>query len=213
MEPNEKLLLQNKAWSEEKVEQDKDFFSRLAHQQAPKFLWIGCSDSRVPANEITGTDPGEMFVHRNIANMVVHNDLNMLSVLQYAVDVLKVDHIIVCGHYGCGGVKAALTKSNFGLINKWLQNIKEVYHANKNEVDSISDPEERTNLMVERNVMTQCHELVKTSIIQKAWHQRNMPKIHGWVYGLNNGLLKELLTIEANPDNVPEAFRYNESEL
>jgi carbonic anhydrase len=213
MEPNEKLLLQNKAWSEEKVEQDKDFFNRLAHQQAPKFLWIGCSDSRVPANEITGTDPGEMFVHRNIANMVVHNDLNMLSVLQYAVDVLKVDHIIVCGHYGCGGVKAALTKSNFGLINKWLQNIKEVYHANKNEVDSISDPEERTNLMVERNVMIQCHELVKTSIIQKAWHQRNMPKIHGWVYGLNNGLLKELLTIEANPDNVPEAFRYNESEL
>jgi len=134
MNPYEKLLLQNKAWSEEKLQMDKDFFNRLAHQQKPKFLWIGCSDSRVPANEITGTDPGEVFVHRNIANMVVHTDLNLLSVLQYAVEVLEVDHIIVCGHYGCGGIEAALGNKSFGLINKWLRNIKEVYKIYQAEI-------------------------------------------------------------------------------
>ena len=165
MNPYEKLLLQNKAWSEEKIQQDKDFFNRLSHQQKPKFLWIGCSDSRVPANEITGTDPGEVFVHRNIANMVVHTDLNLLSVLQYAVEVLEVDHIIVCGHYGCGGVEAALGNKSFGLINKWLRNIKEVYKMYQAEIDGIPNHTDRVNRLVELNVLEQCQDLIKTSIL------------------------------------------------
>lgn len=213
MNPYEKLLLQNKAWSEEKIELDKDYFNRLAHQQKPKFLWIGCSDSRVPANEITGTDPGEVFVHRNIANMVVHTDLNLLSVLQYAVEVLKVEHIIVCGHYGCGGIEAAISKKDFGLINKWLRNIKEVYKMYQKEVDSIENHTDKVNKLVEFNVIEQCQDLIKTSIIQKAWKHRNGPEIHGWVYGLNNGLVKELVNIEANLDNVNPIFRYSEDQL
>lgn len=213
MNPYEKLLLQNKAWSEEKIELDKDYFNRLAHQQKPKFLWIGCSDSRVPANEITGTDPGEVFVHRNIANMVVHTDLNLLSVLQYAVDVLKVEHIIVCGHYGCGGIEAAISKKDFGLINKWLRNIKEVYKMYQKEVDAIENHTDKVNKLVEFNVIEQCQDLIKTSIIQKAWKSRKAPEIHGWVYGLNNGLVTELVNIEANLDNVHPIFRYTEDEL
>lgn len=213
MNPYEKLLLQNKAWSEEKTELDKDYFNRLAHQQRPKFLWIGCSDSRVPANEITGTDPGEVFVHRNIANMVVHTDLNLLSVLQYAVDVLKVEHIIVCGHYGCGGIEAAISKKDFGLINKWLRNIKEVYKMYQKEVDAIENHTDKVNKLVEFNVIEQCQDLIKTSIIQKAWKHRKAPEIHGWVYGLNNGLVTELVNIEANLDNVHPIFRYTEDEL
>jgi len=213
MNPYEKLLLQNKAWSEEKNETDDSFFQRLAQQQKPKFLWIGCSDSRVPANEITGTDPGEIFVHRNIANMVVHTDLNMLSVLQYAVEVLKVDHIIVCGHYGCGGVAAALTNNNLGLINKWLRNIKEVYKMYKNEIDEIEDPIEKSNKLVEYNVVEQCQDLIKTSIIQKSWNQRQAPHIYGWVYGLNNGLVTELVKIEPDFDNINPIFRYDQDQL
>lgn len=213
MNPYEKLLLQNKAWSEEKIELDKDYFNRLAHQQKPKFLWIGCSDSRVPANEITGTDPGEVFVHRNIANMVVHTDLNLLSVLQYAVDVLKVEHIIVCGHYGCGGIEAAISKKDFGLINKWLRNIKEVYKMYQKEVDAIENHTDKVNKLVEFNVIEQCQDLIKTSIIQKAWKSRKAPEIHGWVYGLNNGLVTELVNIEPNLDNVHPIFRYIEDEL
>jgi carbonic anhydrase len=213
MNPYEKLLLQNKAWSEEKIKSDKDFFDRLAHQQKPKFLWIGCSDSRVPANEITGTDPGEVFVHRNIANMVVHTDLNLLSVLQYAVDVLKVEHIIVCGHYGCGGIEAALGNKHFGLINKWLRNIKEVYKMYQNEVDAIEDHTARVNRLVELNVMEQCQDLMKTSIVQKAWHLRKAPHIYGWVYGLNNGLVKELIKIEPDLNNVNPIFRLDPEQL
>lgn len=213
MNPYEKLLLQNKAWSEEINESDGTFFQRLAHQQTPKFLWIGCSDSRVPANEITGTDPGEIFVHRNIANMVVHTDLNMLSVLQYAVEVLKVDHIIVCGHYGCGGVAAALSNNNFGLINKWLRNIKEVYKMYKPDIDAISDPIEKANKLVEYNVIEQCQDLIKTSIIQKSWNQRNAPHIYGWVYGLNNGLVSELVKIEPDFENINPIFRYDKDQL
>lgn len=213
MNPYEKLLLQNKAWSEEKTELDKDYFNRIAHQQRPKFLWIGCSDSRVPANEITGTDPGEVFVHRNIANMVVHTDLNLLSVLQYAVDVLKVEHIIVCGHYGCGGIEAAISKKDFGLINKWLRNIKEVYKMYQKEVDAIENHTDKVNKLVEFNVIEQCQDLIKTSIIQKAWKSRKAPEIHGWVYGLNNGLVTELVNIEPNLDNVHPIFRYIEDEL
>jgi len=213
MNPYEKLLLQNKAWSAEKLEVDKDFFNRLAHKQKPKFLWIGCSDSRVPANEITGTDPGEVFVHRNIANMVVHTDLNLLSVLQYAVEVLKVEHIIVCGHYGCGGIEAALGNKSFGLINKWLRNIKEVYKNYQAEIDSIEDHQSRVNRLVELNVMEQCQDLIKTSIVQKSWFERKSPEIHGWVYGLDNGLVKELTTIKPDFENIHPAFRYTEHQF
>ena len=213
MNPYERLLLQNKAWSEEKLDVDKEFFNRLVHQQKPKFLWIGCSDSRVPANEITGTDPGEIFVHRNIANLVVHTDLNMLSVLQYAVEVLKVDHIIVCGHYGCGGVEAALGNKSFGLINKWLRNIKEVYKNYQKEVDSMEDHKTRVNKLVELNVLEQCQDLIKTSIIQKSWYDRKSPEIHGWVYGLENGLVKELTTIKPDFENINPVFRYSEHQF
>lgn len=213
MKPYEKLLLQNKAWSEERISADKDFFNRLATQQKPKFLWIGCSDSRVPANEVTGTDPGEIFVHRNIANMVVHTDLNMLSVLQYAVEVLEVEHVIVCGHYGCGGVQAAMKNDNLGLINKWLRNIKEVYKNHKDEVDSITDVKARVDRLVEINVVEQCQDLIKTSIIQKAWKKRKSPVIHGWVYGLQDGLVKELVDIEPDFENIDPIFRYDIEQL
>jgi carbonic anhydrase len=209
----ERLLLQNKAWSEEKIQLDKHYFERLAHQQKPKFLWIGCSDSRVPANEITGTDPGEVFVHRNIANMVVHTDLNMLAVLQYAVEYLKVEHIIVCGHYGCGGVDAAVSNKSFGLINKWLRNIKEVYKIHQKEVDEKETHADRVNKLVELNVMEQCQDLIKTSIIQKAWKTRNAPEVHGWVYGLSNGIINELVTIKPDIEAIHPLFRYDDSEL
>ncbi|PZX54911.1 carbonic anhydrase [Algoriphagus chordae] len=213
MSPYEKLLIQNKAWSDDQKQTDENFFGRLEKQQSPKFLWIGCSDSRVPANQITGTDPGEIFVHRNIANMVVHTDLNLLSVLQYAVEVLKVEHIIVCGHYGCGGVGAALGHQNLGLINKWLRNIKEVYKMYQTEVDAIENQEDKVNKLVEFNVIEQCQDLLKTSIIQKSWKARTAPIIHGWVYGLNDGLVKELVNIEPDLKNINPIFRYDLDEL
>ena len=193
----EKLLLQNKAWASEELEKDPEFFSRLSHIQTPEFLWIGCSDSRVPADRITGTQPGEIFVHRNIANMVVHTDLNLLSVLEYAVIYLKVKHIIVCGHYGCGGVKAAMEKNSLGIINKWLRNIKDVYHIHASEVDAEDTEEKRANKLVEFNVIEQVMNLAKTSIIQKAWKDEQRPHLHGWVYGLDNGLIKTVCEIEA----------------
>lgn len=197
MKAYEKLLLENKAWAAEKVSDDPEFFDRLAHLQTPEFLWIGCSDSRVPANEITGTQPGEIFVHRNVANMVVHTDLNLLTVLEYAVHHLKVKHVIVCGHYGCGGVKASMTNHNFGIINKWLRNIKDVYRFHREEIDSIKDEEARVNRMVELNVQEQVMNLAKTSIIQKAWKQNHYPHLHGWVYGLKDGLIKPVFEMEA----------------
>jgi len=197
MKPYEKLLLENKAWAAEKVADDADFFNRLANIQSPEYLWIGCSDSRVPANEITGTQPGEIFVHRNIANMVVHTDLNLLSVLQYAVEVLKVKHVIVCGHYGCGGVKAAMTQQSLGIINKWLRNIKDVYRIHSAEIEKITDENERLNKMVEFNVQEQVLNLAKTSIIQKAWKHENAPHLHGWVYGLHNGIINPILEMPA----------------
>lgn len=213
MNDYERLLLQNKAWSEEKTQLDEKYFFRLAHQQKPKFLWIGCSDSRVPANEITGTDPGEVFVHRNIANMVVHTDLNLLSVLQYAIEYLKVEHVIVCGHYGCGGVDAAVSNKSFGLINKWLRNIKEVYKTYQTEIDSEKNHEAKVNKLVEFNVLEQCQDLIKTSIIQKSWQERNSPEIHGWVYGLSDGLVKELINIKPDMNAVHPVFRYSAGEL
>ncbi len=193
MKIHEKLLLENKAWAQEKTLLDPNYFNRLSHIQTPDFLWIGCSDSRVPANEITGTEPGEVFVHRNIANMVVHTDLNMLSVLQYAVEVLKVKNIIVCGHYGCGGVKAALTNTHLGIINKWLRNIKDVYRFHQTELDLISSEEDRVDRLVELNVKEQVINLAKTSIVQKAWKERGGPTIHGWVYRLTDGIIHPLV--------------------
>jgi carbonic anhydrase len=188
----EKLLLENKAWVYETLLDDPDYFSRLANDQEPEFLWIGCSDSRVPANKITGTHPGELFVHRNIANVVMAGDLNVLSVLEYAVNYLKVKHIIVCGHYGCGGVKAAMTDNSFGILDKWLLNIKNVYNANRAEIDAIADPEERTNRLVEYNVKQQVINISQTDSVLKAWRSNNLPQIHGWVYGLKDGLLKQI---------------------
>jgi carbonic anhydrase len=188
----EKLLLENKAWAKEQLEIDPEFFSRLSDIQTPDFLWIGCSDSRVPADRITGTQPGEIFVHRNIANLVVHTDLNLLSVLEYAVVYLKVKHIIVCGHYGCGGVKAAMGNNSLGVINKWLRNIKDVYSLHKEEVDAEINDEARTNKLVELNVKEQVMNLAKTSIIQKAWKNEKLPQLHGWVYGLNDGIIKTI---------------------
>ena len=197
MNAYEKLLLENKAWAKEKTLDDPGFFKRLSAQQSPQFLWIGCSDSRVPANEITGTDPGEIFVHRNIANLVVHTDLNLLSVLEYAVHHLKVRHIIVCGHYGCGGVKAALTRQNFGILNKWLRNIKDVYRLHESEFEGLSD-DEKADKLIELNVKEQVMHLAKTSIVQKAWKNEERPYLHGWVYSLKNGLIKELYNMDPN---------------
>ncbi len=209
MNQYEKLLLQNKEWSEEIREKDPDYFKRLAPSQSPKFLFIGCADSRVPASEITGTHPGDMFVHRNIANMVVHTDFNLLSVLEYAVEHLHVEHVIVCGHYGCGGVKAAIEHKNYGLLNKWLRNIKEVYRLYAEELETMEEGSpEQVNRLVELNVIEQCNDLVKTSIIQKAWQNSKTPTVHGWVYNLEDGLIKELFNIEPDIDNIHPIFRY-----
>lgn len=187
-----RLLENNKNWVKEQLELDPDFFERLSKGQSPDYLWIGCSDSRVPANQITGTDPGEVFVHRNIANMVVHSDMNMLSVLSYAVDVLKVKHIIVCGHYGCGGVIAAMKNQQFGLIDNWLRHIKDVYRYHHLELDAIEDEDLRARRFVEVNVQEQVHDLGKTSIVQNAW-KRNQPlHIHGWAYDIKDGLINDL---------------------
>lgn len=197
MKSYETLLLENKAWAAEQVGKDPEYFSRLSHLQTPEFLWIGCSDSRVPANEITNTAPGEIFVHRNIANMVVHTDLNMLSVLQYAVQVLKVKHIIVCGHYGCGGVRAALSHQDLGLINKWLRNIKDVYYFHKDELQGL-EGDARVDRLTELNVQEQVMNLAKTSIVQMAWRSENRPTLHGWVYRLTDGILHNLIRMEPN---------------
>jgi carbonic anhydrase len=186
------LLENNKAWALLKKNNDPEFFSHLSEKQSPQYLWIGCSDSRVPANQITGTKPGEIFVHRNIANMVVHSDMNMLSVLSYAIDVLKVKHVIVCGHYGCGGVLAAMGNKQFGLIDNWLRYIKDVYRFHHLELDAIPDEEQRARRFVELNIIEQVHDLGKTSIVQNAWKNNQPLHIHGWVYDLEDGLLSDL---------------------
>jgi carbonic anhydrase len=197
MKAYERLLLENKVWAAEKLVDNPNYFNKLAQLQTPEFLWIGCSDSRVPANEITGTQPGEIFVHRNIANMVVHTDLNLLSVLQYAVEVLKVKHIIVCGHYGCGGVKAAFSQKSFGMINKWLRNIKDVYRLHYDEIQRCETEDLKINRLVELNVMEQVMNLAKTSIVQAAWKNEQQPHLHGWVYGLDNGIIKPVFEMPA----------------
>ncbi len=194
----EKLLLENKAWAKEQIENDPEFFKRLSSLQTPEFLWIGCSDSRVPADKITGTQPGEIFVHRNIANIVVHTDVNLLSVLDFAVNHLKVNHVIVCGHYGCGGIKAAMTNHDYKyVLNMWLRNIKDVYRLHREELAAIADEEQRTDRLVELNVREQVMHLSKTSIIQRAWKNEQRPQLHGWVYGLKDGLIKPVFEMDA----------------
>ena len=191
-----KLLADNKNWANEQVKIDPDFFNRLSHIQTPDFLWIGCSDSRVPADKITGTQPGEIFVHRNIANLVVNTDINLLSVLEYAVEILKVKHIIVCGHYGCGGIRAAMENHSLGIIDKWLRNIKDVYRIHKTEIDKESNIDDKANKLVELNVREQIVNLAKTSIVQKAWKYEQRPYLHGWVYGLNDGIIKPVCIMD-----------------
>ena len=197
MDEYNKLLEQNKSWAEQKLSADPDYFNKLVDIQKPDFLWIGCSDSRVPANEVTGTKPGEIFVHRNVANLVVNTDLNMLSVLKYAVEVLKVKHIIVSGHYGCGGVSASLSGSHYGMLNKWLRHIKDVYRFHAVELDAIENQEKRIDRLVELNIIEGVYNLAKTSIIQKAWGRGAGPSLHGSVYSLKNGLLKDLVTVDS----------------
>ncbi|WP_264549266.1 carbonate dehydratase [Flavobacterium sp. N2820] len=187
-----KILDNNKKWVENKLAISPNYFKNLADGQNPPLLWIGCSDSRVPANEIIGAEPGEVFVHRNIANMVVHSDMNMLSVLDYAVNALKVKHVIVCGHYGCGGVKAAMGNSSIGIIDNWIRHIKDVYRFHQQELDAITDEKERFNTFVEINVKEQVLDLAKTSIVQNAWKNGQELSLHGWVYGLNDGYVTDL---------------------
>ena len=204
MQSYEKLLLENKAWAHEKQEVDPDFFKRLSALQTPEFLWIGCSDSRVPANQITGTEPGEIFVHRNIANLVVHTDTNLISVLDYAVTHLKVKHIIVCGHYGCGGVKAAMSNTDYNqVLNMWLRNIKDVYRHNQDELNAIANEEERADRLTEMIVTQQVINLAKTSVVQRAWQNRQAPHLHGWVYGLKDGLINPVFEMKANSEIDP----------
>jgi carbonic anhydrase len=198
LESYEKLLRENEAWAAGKVKADPGYFERLSQLQKPEFLWIGCSDSRVPANEITGTQPGEIFVHRNVANLVIHTDVNLLSVLDFAVNHLHVKHVIVCGHYGCGGVKAALTNHDFKyVLNMWLRNIKDVYRLHREELDAIDDEEKKFDRLVELNVLEQVQHLAKTSIIQRSWKQDRKPDLHGWVYGLKDGLIKPVFDMKA----------------
>lgn len=211
MKSHEKLLLANQAWVQERLRIRPDFFEKQALDQKPEFMWIGCADSRVPAEDITGAEPGELFVHRNIANLVVHTDLNMLSVLQYAVEVLQVKHVIVCGHYHCGGVRNAMANRDFGLLNKWLRHLKDVYRMYQREIETIADAGARWDRLVEVNVAEQVQNLAQTSIIQKAWMKEGRPCIHGWVYDLRTGFLKELSLMQ--PDSrIDEIYRFDFSD-
>jgi carbonic anhydrase len=201
------LLEGNREWVRETLERDEEFFERLSKGQHPQVLWIGCSDSRVPANEITKTQPGDIFVHRNIANMVVHSDMNMLSVLDYAVNILKVRHVIVCGHYGCGGVQAAMENAQHGLVDNWLRHIKDVYRLHSKELDAIENEGERFRRLVELNVIEQVFDLSRTSIIQNAWETRNRPWVHGWVYDLRTGLIQDLNVSQTSEAALPSIYK------
>ena len=208
MDNYEKLILQNKAWKEEQSEKNPSYFKDLATSAKPKFLWIGCSDSRVPATQLTDTEPGEIFVHRNIANLVVHTDLNLLSVLQYAVSSLKVEHIIVCGHYDCNGIISAFEHSNLGLMNKWLRNIKDVYRFHEAEISAIETKQEKISRLVELNVQEQVQNLAKTSIVQQAWEDGHKLSLHGWVFDIATGEVKELESIK-EATSIDEIYRYD----
>lgn len=202
-----KLLDNNKEWVAKSLEKDPEFFSRLANGQQPPILWVGCSDSRVPANEIIGAAPGEVFVHRNIANMVLHTDMSMLSVLDYAINVLKVKHVIVCGHYGCGGIQAALTNKHIGLIDNWIRHIKDVYRFHQDELNAIEDEKAKFDRFVELNVFEQVYDLAKTSIMQSAWDREQEVHIHGWVYDVRDGLINDLNITLKNNDSLSEVYQ------
>lgn len=203
-----RLLKNNRRWSKQKRSEDQFFFKKLSSGQNPEYLWIGCSDSRVPANDVTGTLPGEIFVHRNIANVVIQTDMNLLSVLYFAVDILKVKHVIVCGHYGCGGVCAAMQNKDFGFVNNWLRSIKEVYAKHKYELEKIQNIEKREKRLVELNVIEQVNNLAKTRIVQRAWKNSTL-QIHGWVYNCKNGRIKDLNYEMKKIEDLENIFRYN----
>ncbi len=198
------LLDRNRAWADSMRRADPEFFSRLAQQQAPRFLWIGCSDSRVPANQILGLMPGEIFVHRNVANVVVHSDLNCLSVLQFALDVLKIRHVIVCGHYGCGGVRAALHDFKLGLIDNWLRHVQDVRNRNRDELAALQDDEARLIRLCELNVLSQAINVAETTLMQDAWHRGQPVSVHSLIYGLDNGILRSLADTFDSPEDVQE---------
>ena len=202
-----KLLENNNKWVSEQLEKDPHFFEELAKGQQPPLLWIGCADSRVPANEIIGAPPGEVFVHRNIANMVIHSDMSMLSVLDYAVNVLKVKHVIVCGHYGCGGVQTAMTNKHVGLIDNWIRHIKDVYRFHQKELDAIDNEKKRFDRFVELNVTEQVFDLAKTSIVQEAWQRGQELHVHGWVYDVADGLIQDLNVTLKNNQSLSEVYR------
>ncbi len=213
MELYNKFLENNRRWVNQMLDSDPAYFSKLAQGQKPPLLWIGCADSRVPANEIIGAAPGEVFVHRNIANMVVHTDMNMLSVLDYAVNVLKVQHVIVCGHYGCGGVRAAMSNHQFGLIDNWIRHIKDVYRLHQDELEAISDPVAKENRFIELNVIEQVYDLSKTSIIQNSWTKNKLPYIHGWVYDINNGIIQDLKCSVNDNNDLAKVYQFETEAL
>ena len=202
-----KLIEGNRRFALAKQFSDPEYFKKLSLGQTPEYLWIGCSDSRVPANEITSTKSGEIFVHRNIANLVVHTDMNLLSVLEYAINFLGVKHVIVCGHYGCGGVKAAMTNDLHGFVDNWLVNIKNVYNKNEKELIAITDPDKREDRLVELNVIEQVRNVAKTTIVQQAWKAREL-HVHGWVYGINSGLITDLCCIHDEQEDIENIYRY-----
>jgi carbonic anhydrase len=204
----EELLKGNVEWVKNTNERDPEFFNKISEGQSPKFLWIGCSDSRVPSSEITGSMPGSIFVQRNIANMVIHTDSNLLSVVNYAVKVLKVKHIIVCGHYGCGGVQAAMSNKKFGFLDNWLMHIKDVYRLHQAELDAIDDETERLDRYVEYNIIEQVNNLAKVSFIQEEWENGDFPYIHGWVYSVKDGLIKNLDVSINSKDELDEVYKY-----
>jgi carbonic anhydrase len=192
MDTLQNLFDNNRQWAKDILTRDSRFFEKLSKQQSPKYLWIGCSDSRVPANEIVGLLPGELFVHRNVSNLVIHSDMNCLSVMQFAVFSLKVEHIIVCGHYGCGGIAAAMEDRPHGLIDNWLRNVRNAYFAHQREVDALPDKSQRVNRMCEINVVNQVYNVCSTTVVQEAWSAGQTLTVHGWIYGINNGLLRDL---------------------
>ncbi|MFA7688178.1 MAG: carbonic anhydrase [Moheibacter sp.] len=203
------LIENNKNWVASKIDQDPEFFKRLEKGQSPPLLWIGCADSRVPANEVIGAAPGEVFVHRNIANMVIHSDVNMLSVLDYAVNALKVSHVIVCGHYGCGGIKAAMGSQSHGFVDNWIRHIKDSYRFHREELDAIKDENQRFDRFVEINVIEQVYDLAKTSIVQQAWGSGQTLHLHGWVYSVGSGIIKDLNTNVSSNSELDDVYQLN----
>ena len=204
------LFENNRRWAAQITAEEPDFFAKLSQQQAPQYLWIGCSDSRVPANQIVGLLPGELFVHRNVANVVIHTDLNCLSVLQYAVDVLHVRHIMVTGHYGCGGVRAAMANAELGLIDNWLRSIKDVYQQHRAALDAIADDEQRVDRLCELNIAQQVANVCHTTIVQNAWRRGADLSVHGFVYGIHDGILRDLGFNVTGIDQIPPIYRVSE---